>query len=155
MSPRSASDVALQQPASLRVDDPVGTAVRQVLDSGLPALAVVDRRERFAGIFGEREFLTAVFPGYLGQLRHTKFLRRSLDESLEMREAARTEPVSRHMNTEHVDVGPDFSDTQVAEIFFHHRVLVLPVISHGRVEGLITRHEFFRVIAERFMGQPG
>jgi len=151
MSPRSASDVALQQPPTLGVDDPVGTAVRQVLDSGLPALAVVDRRERFVGIFGEREFLKAVFPGYLGELRHTKFLRRSLDESLEMREAARGEPVSRYMTTEHVDVGPDFSDTQVAEIFLHHRVLVLPVISDGRVEGLITRHEFFRVIAERFM----
>jgi CBS domain-containing protein len=155
MSPRSASDVALQRPPTLGVDDPVGSAARQVLDSGLPALAVVDRRGRFAGIFGEREFLTAVFPGYLSELRHTKFLRRSVDEGLEMREAARTEPVSRHMTTDHVDVGPDFSDAQVAEIFFHHRVLVLPVISNGRVDGLITRPEFFRVIAERFTKEPG
>ena len=39
------------------------------------------------------------------------------------------------MNTEHVDVGPDFSDTQVAEIFLHHRVLVVPVVDDGRVDG--------------------
>ena len=43
------------------------------------------------------------------------------------------------MNTEHVDVGPDHSDTQVAEIFLHHRVLIVPVVDHGRVTGVITR----------------
>jgi hypothetical protein len=37
------------------------------------------------------------------------------------------------MNTEHVDVGSDFPDIQVAEIFLHHRVLVVPVVDHGRV----------------------
>jgi CBS domain-containing protein len=150
MSPRSASDVALREPPWLRAEESIETAVRRVLDSGLPALAVVDQRERFVGIFGEREFLAAVFPGYLRELRHTKFLRRSLDESLRMHEAARTEPVSRHMNTERIEIGSDFSDTQVAETFLHHRVLVLPVVSNGKVEGLITRHDFFRVIAERF-----
>lgn len=36
------------------------------------------------------------------------------------------------MNTEHVEVGADFSDTQVAEIFLHHRVLVVPVVTDGR-----------------------
>jgi CBS domain-containing protein len=57
------------------------------------------------------------------------------------------------MTTEHVGVGPDFSDIQVAEIFLHHRVLVVPVVADGRVEGLITRSDFFRVLAERFVGR--
>ena len=43
--------------------------MRPLLDSGLPALPVVDERERFAGIFGEREFMGALFPGYLDQLK--------------------------------------------------------------------------------------
>jgi CBS domain-containing protein len=132
------------------VDETVVEAVRRVLDSGLPALAVVDARDRFAGIFGEREFMAALFPGYVRELRGAAFLRRSLDEALEIREACRSEPVGRHMTTEHVDVGPDFSDVQVAEIFLHHRVLVVPVVAGGRVEGLITRSDFFRVLAERF-----
>ena len=54
------------------------------------------------------------------------------------------------MNTEHVDVGPDFSDAQVAEIFLHHRVLILPIVDDGRVAGIITRTDFFRALAERF-----
>ena len=55
------------------------------------------------------------------------------------------------MNTEHVDVGTDFSDAQVAEIFLHHRVLIVPVLDDGRVVGVITRTDFFRALAERFL----
>jgi CBS domain-containing protein len=151
MSPRSISELALHHPPLLRIDDSVEDAVRTVLDSGMPALAVVDERERFAGIFGEREFMTALFPGYLGQLRHAAYLPRTLDAALEKREACRREPISRYLTTEHVEVGPDFSDTQVAEIFLHHRVLVVPVVADGRVEGLLTRRDFFRAVAERFV----
>ena len=51
---------------------------------------------------------------------------------LEKRQACRFEPVAQHMNTEHVDVGPDFSDVGLAEIFIHHRVLIVPVTEHKR-----------------------
>ncbi|HWT23049.1 MAG TPA: CBS domain-containing protein [Solirubrobacteraceae bacterium] len=151
MSPRQISELALQAPEPLAAGDTVEVAVRRVLDSGLPALPVVDDRARYAGIFGEREFMEAVFPGYLTQLKHAAFLPRSLDDALEKRDASRTDPVGRYMNTEHVDVGPDYADTQVAEIFLHHRVLVVPVVDDGRVVGLITRRDFFRAIAERFL----
>ena len=154
MSPRTISDPVLRDAPLLRVSDTVETAVRQVLGSDLPALPVVDERERFAGIFGEREFMTALFPGYLDQLKGAGFLRRSLDETLQRREACRSETVGRYMNIEHVDVGADFSDTQVAEIFLHHRVLVVPVVDDGCVGGLITRSDFFRRIAERFLQGP-
>jgi CBS domain-containing protein len=156
MSPRSLSKLALHHPAVLHESDTVEHAVRTVLESGMPALAVVDGRDRFAGIFGEREFMSALFPGYLGQLRQTAFLPRSLDAALEKRDECRGEPVGRYMTTDHVEVGPDFSDTQVAEIFLHHRVLVVPVVADRRVVGLLTRRDFFRALAERFVGPaPG
>jgi CBS domain-containing protein len=153
MSARSISELALHTPEPLKAADTVEAAVRRVLDSELPALPVIDDRERYAGIFGEREFMEAVFPGYLKTLKHAAFLPRSLDEALERRESCRTDPVGRYMNTEHVDVGPDFSDVQVAEIFLHHRVLVVPVVADGRVEAILTRRDFFRAVAERFV--PG
>ena len=56
------------------------------------------------------------------------------------------------MTTEHVDVGPDHSDLQVAEIFLHHRVLIVPVVDYDRhVVGLISRREFFSRLAQRFL----
>ena len=153
MSPRTITDLVLESPPLLRVDEPVEPAVGKLLESGLPALPVVDERGGYAGIFGEREFLGAIFPGYLKELKHAGFVPRSVDEALEKREACRRETVGQHMNTEHVDVGPDYSDSAVAEIFLHHRVLVVPIVDDGRVTGLITRHGFFQAVAERFV--PG
>jgi CBS domain-containing protein len=57
------------------------------------------------------------------------------------------------MNTEHVEVADDFSDAQLAENFLHHRVLIIPVLKRGRVAGVITRSDFFRALAERFLDQ--
>jgi CBS domain-containing protein len=150
MSPQTIDDLVLRSPPLLHVDEPVGPAVRKLLETDLPALPVVDGRERYAGVFGEREFVGAIFPGYLKELKHAGFVRRSLDDALEKRESCRLEPVGQHMNTEHIDVAPDFSDSQVAEIFLHHRVLIVPIVDDGRVMGLITRHGFFRAVAERF-----
>jgi CBS domain-containing protein len=153
--PRSIAELALHDPVTLRSSDTIAAAVQSILDSGLPALPVLDDRGRFAGVFGEREFMAALFPGYLDQLKGAAFLRRSLDETLERRDACRTETVGAHMNTDHVDVGPDFADTQVAEIFLHHRVLIVPVVDGRRVTGVITRSDFFRSIAQRFLGERG
>jgi CBS domain-containing protein len=150
MTPRTIDDLVLPSPPLLHVEQPVGQALDKLLETDLPALPVVDGKERYAGVFGEREFVGAVFPGYLKELKHAGFVRRSLDEALKKREACRVEPVGAHMNTEHIDVTPDFSDSEVAEIFLHHRVLVVPIVDEGRVKGLITRHGFFRALAERF-----
>jgi CBS domain-containing protein len=151
MSPRQISELVLREPEALHAGDTIEAAVRAVLDSALPALPVLDEGGRFAGVFGEREFMGALFPGYIDQLKGAAFVRRSLDETLKRRDSCRVELVGDHMNTEHVDVKPNFADTQVAEIFLHHRVLIVPVVDHGRLTGVITRADFFRTVAERFL----
>jgi CBS domain-containing protein len=151
MSPRSVTEPLLRDAPSIRASDSVGDATRAVLDSGLPALPVVDDEERLVGIFGERELLGAVFPGYLKELKYAGFVKRSLEAALEKRRECRTDPVSGYMNTEHIDVGSDFSDAEVAETFLHHRVLVVPVVDDGKVVGVVTRSDFFRSVAERFL----
>ena len=151
MSPRTVTDPLLREAPTLRATDNVADAVRALLDSDLPALPVIDEQERLLGIFGEREFLGAVFPGYLKELKHAGFVKRSLEDALEKRSSCRTEEVRGYVNTEHVDVGTDFSDSEVAEIFLHHRVLLVPVAEAGKVVGVITRADFFRSIAERFL----
>ena len=152
MSPRSVSDPLVRETPILDAEDTVETAVRGLLDTDLPALPV-GHAGRYCGIFGEREFLQALFPGYLDQLGGAGFATKSLESALEKRGSCRRDAVREHMNTEHVDVGTDFSDAQVAEIFLHHRVLILPVIDDdGRVTGVITRSDFFRAVARRFLG---
>jgi CBS domain-containing protein len=151
MSPRTVTDPLLREAPLLRASDTVADAGRALLESDLPALPVIDERERLHGIFGEREFLGAVFPGYLKELKHAGFVKRTLEDALEKRSSSRSEEVRGYVNTEHVDVATDFSDAEVAEIFLHHRVLLVPVTDGGKVVGVITRADFFRSVAERFL----
>jgi len=151
MNPRTIAELVHREVPLLKQDQPVGEAVAVVLEAGLPALPVVDSEQRLVGIFGEREFITALFPGYVANLKYAAFVPKSIDAVIEKRHGCRHEPVSRHMNTEHIEVPADFSDIQLAEVFLHHRVLIVPVTHEGRVSGIVTRSEFFAALAERFV----
>lgn len=151
MSPRTVSESVLRRVAPLSTGDTIEAAVRRLLELDLPALPAVGPNGRYAGIFGEREFLTALFPGYVDQLKGGAFLSRGIDAALKKRESCRVETIDRYLFTEHVQVAEDFSDTELAEIFFHHRVLIVPVLQQGRVLGIVTRHNYFRAVAMRFV----
>ena len=151
MSPARLSHDLVREVPVLRHDDEVEAAIAAMLRCGLPALPVVGDDGALVGIFGEREFMAALFPGYVGQLKHAGFIKHGLDDAIERRIGCRTDAVSGYMNTEHIAVDEDFSDVQLAETFLHHRVLIIPVVRDTRVSGVVTRAEFFRRIAERFL----
>jgi CBS domain-containing protein len=134
----------------LRADDLIGPAARRLIDLGLPALPAIEADGRFAGIFGEREFMAALFPGYVGELGSGAMISRSADETIERRSHCSAEPVRKYLTTDHVLVEDDYSDTHLAEIFLHHRVLIAPIATKGRVHAVITRHDFFCELVGRF-----
>jgi CBS-domain-containing membrane protein len=68
MSPRTIAELVHRNARVLPHDRPTGDAVERLIESPLPALPGADDRDRFAGTFGEREFITALLPGYLGAL---------------------------------------------------------------------------------------
>ncbi len=150
MSPTTFLSAARREVPVLREDQSVGEAVDTLLSAGVPALPVVDAKERFAGVFGEREFIHAVFPKYFDALGSAGFVPKSLDILLERGAPAAAEPVADHMTTDHVEVDGDPSDAQLAEIFLHHRVLIVPIVEDRRVTGIVTRSDFFRALAEHF-----
>jgi CBS domain-containing protein len=133
----------------LKAGDTIAEAARRVIEAELPALPAVDSGGRFAGIFGEREFMVALFPGYVRELASSAMIKRSIDEAIERRESCRVEPIEKYLTTDHVLVEDDYSDTQLAELFLHHRVLVIPIATGGRVHAVVTRNEFFRALFER------
>jgi len=155
MTPQRISGDLVREAPSLRDSDTVQDAVRALRASAFPALPVVDYDGRLQGLFGEREFMAALFPGYVGQLGYAGFVGRRLDDAIERRVACRVEPVGKHMNTDHVEVGLDFSDVEIVENFLHHCVLVIPVVDEGNVVGVITRADFFARLADRFLDATG
>ncbi len=149
--PRTLSDELVREVPVLRSDQSVREAVQALVARDLPALPVEDDRGRYAGIFGEREFVAALFPAYLGQLKYAGFVPHSLDKDIDRRAACLADPIAGHLNSEHVDVGEDYSDAQLAETFLHHRVLIVPVVDPSkRVIGVITRKAFFAALVKRF-----
>jgi CBS domain-containing protein len=147
--PDSIVKEALREIEPLDADELIGVAAPRVADGGLPALPAVEKDGRFAGIFGEREFMAALFPGYVGELGSAAMVSRSVDETIERRSACGAEPIRRYLTTDHVLVEDAYSDTQLAELFLHHRVLIIPIATQGRVHALVTRHDFFRALVER------
>ena len=149
MSPQTINDAIRREAPLLKNSATVTEAVRQILDCDLPALPVVNEDGRYLGIFGEREFIGAFFPGYLDTLGYAGFVSKRLEDVLERRASCTSERVDKHMNTEHVDVPVDASDVHLAETFLHHRVLLIPVTDDHHVVGIVTRRDFFRALAER------
>lgn len=148
--PDSIANEAIREVEPLGADDLIGPAARRVIEAGLPALPAVEADGRFAGLFGEREFMAALFPGYVGELASAAMVSRSVDEMIERRSDCARQPIRRYLTTDHVVVEDEYSDTQLAEIFLHHRVLVVPVATRGRVHAVVTRHDFFCELVERF-----
>ncbi len=152
MSPRRFSDALIRDAPLLRAEQTVAEAMRAMDESGLPAVPVADGDGGLLGIFGEREFIGALFPGYLKEMSFAGFVPRELESALEKRAGCGREPIGAYLNTDHVEVEDDYSDLQVAEIFLHHRVLLIPVLEAGRrVAGVITRRDFTRALAQRLL----
>jgi CBS domain-containing protein len=148
--PDSIVKQTLREIEPLDADELIGPAARRVIDHGLPALPAVEKDGRFAGIFGEREFMAALFPGYMGDLASAAMVSRSVDETIERRSNCAEQPIRRWLTTDHVLVEDDYSDTQLAELFLHHRVLIVPIATAGKVHAIITRHDFFCELVNRF-----
>jgi CBS-domain-containing membrane protein len=154
MSSRTIADLIHRDVPTLATDTTIGKAIALLRQTALPALPVVDDRGGYAGIFGEREFIAALFPGYLRDIGHAAFVPSSIETALDKRAACLHEPVIQWMNAEHLEAGPDVSDVQLAETFLNHRVLVVPICDHHHVTGLITRRDFFDALADRLPTPP-
>ena len=142
----------LREIEPLSAADPVGLAARRVMAERLPALPAIESDGSFAGIFGEREFMLALFPGYVSELTSSAMISRSIDDTIDRREGCADEPIRQYLTTDHVLVEDDYADTQLAELFLHHRVLIIPIATAGRLHALVTRNDFFRTLAERVCG---
>lgn len=153
--PDSIARTVIREVAPLGADEPVAAAARRVLDCGLPALPAVEADGSFAGIFGEREFMIALFPGYVGELGSAAMVRRSIDDAIDRRLSCGSAPIREYLTVDHVAVEDDYSDTQLAEIFLHHRVLVVPIATAGRVHAVVTRADFFAELLGKFEAATG
>ena len=135
-------------PASVGPDAGFLQAARTLLAAHSSAIAVVDHDDRVVGLFTDDDLLRGLFPGYLGELRHTAFL---VNEAQALRasiEAVAAEPVSRYMR-EPVTVEIDASAAHVVERFVHTPWGAIAVVEAGRFVGIVGQLEFTALLMER------
>lgn len=150
--PDSIVKKTLREIEPLSADDLIGPAATRVIEAELPGLPAVEEDGSFAGIFGEREFMAALFPGYVGTLASARMVSPDIDATIERRVGCREEPIRKYLTTDHVVVEDEFSDTLLAETFLHHRVLVIPIATEGKVHAVVTRSDFFQALVARVLG---
>jgi CBS domain len=114
VTPRRISAPLIRETPVLHPDDAVEDALRAMLESGLPALPVVDDESKLIGVFGEREFMARSSPATSASCASPALSTRG--STKRSRHATRRAGASRKfMTPEHVEVDVDASDVQVAE----------------------------------------
>jgi CBS domain-containing protein len=136
LSPRPLAEL-VRRVEPLRETDGLAHAADRLADAG-GGLPVVDGSGRLVGYLAERDLLEALFPPYLQQFRNTEFLTKDFPSLVrKAREAAGTS-VGEHMTREPLAVDMDDSESHAAELFLHHGVRSLPVVtSQGHVMGVV------------------
>lgn len=120
----------------VRPEVSVGRAIEQLLDERARMVAIVDTDDRIQGT-----------------LPHSVILRAAMDSHL------RQDPISLHMIRQFATVSPEAPVDLVLDQFVLHDLELLPVVSGGRITGVIERVDVLRgVMGIRpgiDPGQPG
>jgi CBS-domain-containing membrane protein len=120
-------------------------AARALFGTGISAIAVLDAEQCVTGLFTDDDLLRGLFPGYLGDLHHTAFLREQPDALAARLEEASADPVVRHMR-EPMTVEIEASAIHVAERFLHSPWGALAVVENERFVGMVDQVDFVETL---------
>jgi CBS domain-containing protein len=136
LSPRPLAEL-VRRVEPLRETDDLAHAADRLADAG-GGLPVVDGGGRLVGYLAERDLLEALFPPYLQEFRNTEFLTKDFPSLVRKAKEAAGTSVAEHMTREPLAVDMDDSESHAAELFLHHGVRSLPVVtSDGEVIGVV------------------
>ena len=120
-------------------------AARAFFGTGISAIAVVDAERRVVGLFTDDDLLRGLFPGYLGELHHTAFVREEPDALAARIEEASGEPVERYMR-QPITVDAGASALHIAERFLHSPWGALAVVENERFVGMVDEVDFVETL---------
>jgi CBS domain-containing protein len=115
----------------------IAEAVARLFEARVPAIAVLDGQRRVVGVVAETDLLRAVFPRYLGDLRHTAFLADDSELLDERAKAVRSEPTKTFARVV-AALDANESETHAAERFLHTAEQALPVVDGERFVGMLS-----------------
>ena len=127
--------------ASVRDSATFEDALKLLHDSGLPAIAVLSEDGGVVGLFGAKEVLRGLFPGYLDELKHSAFIADDLPGLQQHLIEVSTEPVTEFM-AEPLVVDTDTSAIHIAEQLVHSDIRAIALTENGQFIGMLGAHRF-------------
>jgi acetoin utilization protein AcuB len=137
------SDAMTKDPITIDPEAPLGTAVDVMRTNKLRHLPVVDDAGQLVGIITDRDLRHAVlapaFEEYLSASGQRRFHRLGQTlEDLRVRDMMTWGVVATH---------PAAPLAHAALIMFERHVGCLPVVTEGRLEGILTEHDILQALA--------
>ena len=136
-----ASDIMTLGAATVTPESSLAMAIRCLGDHGISALPVVDRDGKLQGIISEGDF----FRKATGAFQLDSLCGVGREARRDVLDLAR---VGDLMSIEPVTVDGDASLTEAIGLMERHGVKRLPVISNGKLVGLISRADILRTLLE-------
>ncbi len=129
-------DLMTERPRTTMGEVPLRAAAKELIQSGLGALPVVDSEQRFLGMLSERELMRHLLATEVlsyGTSRHT---------SPAIQASKKT--VRDAMTRQVLCVAPDQPVAEVAALMSNKDVERVPVVREGRLVGFLTRGDIVR-----------
>ena len=143
-----AKDLMTSPVVTVPPDATVGFAARRMLDCDVSALPVVDGGDNLVGILTHSDF--GLHPRYrpladnvYSLMGATTSPRHMEDVSRRVRDTLVGDVMERHVFT----VKAEDSIAHLTELMLRQNVHRLPVMDGGRLVGIVTRHDFLKLIA--------
>jgi CBS domain-containing protein len=154
LSPRPLADL-VRRVEPLREGDGLAHAAERTAEEG-GGLPVVDAGGRLVGYLAERDLLEALFPAYLQEFHNTEFLTRDFPSLVRRAREAAATTVADHMTRDPVAIDVDDSESHAAELFLHHGLRSLPVVTgEGRVTGVVRLADMVQSLLRACGALPG
>ncbi len=121
----TAKDVMRTDLLTIRPNASLSEAVQMLLDHKISGLPVTDETGFLLGIISEFALLAITYDPL-----------------------SRRQPVKDHMTKHVISVSPEAPLTELADTFILHRIRRLPVTTHGKLVGMVSRRELLRATLE-------
>ena len=126
-----AGDVMTTGAATIRPDASLADAARLMVEHRISGLPVIDPQERLIGIITEGDFLwPEQKPRLVGLLA---------EGATKVASELNSRRVEEIMTRDPVAIGPETALEEVVELMNRHKVKRLPVVTQGKVVGILSR----------------
>lgn len=137
------SQVMRKKPVTIKSGATLEQAANILIKNNIGGAPVVTPSGKLVGIISEKDLFKAIYPNLQDIIKHVslwidrKRVQHRIDEKKEI-------PVNKIMTREVVTVQPNTPILKVGSLMLVNRIHRLPVVSKGRLVGVVGRGDIFR-----------